>query len=814
MSSYLGRSLFAERDQKQEKARFLADRLMRADSSEKVVALLTETGYWDDDKAWRNLGDSPNNWPTIGNQQSEAVASLVEKIINGVDARLMNACLERGIEPESQEAPSSVRTGVAEFFEDGLSSKYYGLLSDWDESRVRRESRKLTLAASGYSRDDGKPCISIADQGEGQTPDDFPNTFLSLQRGNKNKIRFVQGKYNMGGTGALNFCAPPHRLQLIISRRNPAFVRNTPLERDSHWGFTIVRREEPKQGEKMSTFTYLAPVDVDNGRDGSVLSFYADSWPIFPEGDDAYCRNSEYGTLIKLYEYECKRALSNIVSVGNALYHALNLAMPELALPVRMYECRGRTISTRTGILTGLVARLEKDRIDALEDGFPYHCELRLKRESVETKIYLFKQDRGTHYRTAANGIVFAVNGQTHAALADRTFSSKKVGLSYLRESLFIVLDCSNYEGLAVEELFMNSRDRLRKSDLATKLKDDLCQLLSEDSTLKRLNNERREEQIKSVLKDDKPLSEIIQKLVNKEQDLARLLFPGHSIVSPFSGGAKPSVPYEGKQFPTFFHFEKKSRGEILERPHERERRIRLTFQTDADNDYFSRSNDPGELTVLLNDEEFGEDGGYSRGQLRDGQCIVNIELPGSIKIDDKVVISVIVSDIDCPKPFVSTAIFTVIERREHKKPPKPSPKKEGLSIPDVVKVKKEEWGKHDFDRETALTIKPSGRQTSSGHSSYDFFVNVENVYLRSEQKKSKITSDVLEAKFIYALVVFTMAILHDPTALTGDTSDNHSDTDIETIVAHFTRSLARVLLPLLNSLGELSEADIQESEI
>lgn len=57
----------------------------------------------------------------------------------------------------------------------------------------------------------------IYDNGEGQHPKDFESTFLSLMRGNKNEIHFVQGKYNMGGSGAIVFCGKGY--QLIGSKR-------------------------------------------------------------------------------------------------------------------------------------------------------------------------------------------------------------------------------------------------------------------------------------------------------------------------------------------------------------------------------------------------------------------------------------------------------------------------------------------------------------------------------------------------------------------------------------------------------------------
>jgi hypothetical protein len=91
--------------------------LMKADSQEKVVAILQMAGYWDNDDAWRLFGDQEGNYSQIGNQQSEAVAALIEKVVNSIDSRLVNACLEAGIAPTSDEAPKSIREAVARFFD-------------------------------------------------------------------------------------------------------------------------------------------------------------------------------------------------------------------------------------------------------------------------------------------------------------------------------------------------------------------------------------------------------------------------------------------------------------------------------------------------------------------------------------------------------------------------------------------------------------------------------------------------------------------------------------------------------------------------
>ena len=85
--------------------------LLNAETEDEVIALLHKADYWEDPTVWRHYGDVENNWGQGGNQQSLAEAALVEKIVNSVDARLLNECLERRIDPQrtrrAQEYPRS-----------------------------------------------------------------------------------------------------------------------------------------------------------------------------------------------------------------------------------------------------------------------------------------------------------------------------------------------------------------------------------------------------------------------------------------------------------------------------------------------------------------------------------------------------------------------------------------------------------------------------------------------------------------------------------------------------------------------------------
>jgi hypothetical protein len=93
--------------------------------------------------------------------------------------------------------------------------------------------------------------ITIYDNGEGQNPDNFEDTFLSLLQGNKNEIHFVQGKYNMGGSGAIIFCGKKS-YQLIASKR---------FDGSGNFGFTLIREhplsKEEKVTKKNTWYEYL-----------------------------------------------------------------------------------------------------------------------------------------------------------------------------------------------------------------------------------------------------------------------------------------------------------------------------------------------------------------------------------------------------------------------------------------------------------------------------------------------------------------------------------------------------------------------------
>ena len=129
---------------------------------------------------------------------------------------------------------------------------------------------------------------------------------------NKKGIPFVQGIFNMGGTGVIPFCGK-QSIQLIITKRNPKLLPASAYDKDKLWSFTVIRRRAPSKSRSSSVIEYLAPINVSGRELNDTLTFSADSIPALPKAYDkrakstaehAYSKPMSYGTCIKLYEYQ------------------------------------------------------------------------------------------------------------------------------------------------------------------------------------------------------------------------------------------------------------------------------------------------------------------------------------------------------------------------------------------------------------------------------------------------------------------------------------------------------------------------------
>ena len=792
--------------QSESEARWLCVNLLRADTEIDAIDLLRHAGYWNDSDAWRPFGDREDNFSTIGNQARNADVPLVEKLVNSVDAVLMGECWSAGIQPNSPEAPRSIQEAVAEFFfGDRSKAETFGSLTRWDPKTRRDASDRITLAATG-SR--SNPSFTIVDDGEGQTPDSMPDTLLSLDKQNKVNVHFVQGKFNMGGTGALRFCGD-RNLQLVISRRNP-HIENVAGDPSAHqWGFTVVRRENPTESKRVSTYRYLAPVE------GGVLHFESESLALFPQGNKAYVRPTGWGTAVKLYEYRLK-GRSHVLR-RDGLLSRLDILLPGIALPVRLHECRnyegGRGSYDTT--LNGLSVRLSDDRNENLEPGFPTSSTFTISGQEITAEIYAFKREKANSYRNN-EGIVFTVNGQTHGSIPRTFFSRKSVRMNRLEDSILVILDCSRIDGRPREDLFMNSRDRLEQGDFLKAIEDELEGTLKTHQLLRDLKEQRRREDVASRVEDSKRFEDMLQDMLRKSPALAALFGRSGPLSDPFRrDGVERAKDFVANPFPTFFRFQKLDYGKELRRETPANMRSRVVFETDVKNDYFARREYGGKGTLR------SLDGSVSIPNhtlnLQDGVATLNLALPTSARVNDSFRYEIVVDDETLVEPFINR--FTISVGRAQKSSGGSGGGRrssgsgqggsgdalQGLAIPTPIPVYERDWEKHGFDRDSALKVIDDSED--EGPDGYTFYINMDNLYLKTDLKATRDEPEIVKAKWQYGMVLIGMALLRKRVG-EETSADGERESDALSDVSKATAAIAPVLLPLIEHLGAMSEED------
>ena len=776
--------------------RQLAINLANCDTEQEVVAILKAENLWDDLSQWDDVGGKSSNNAIIGAQQSEPVSALVEKVINSVDSIFIRECHQNGIDPKSEKAPSSVADAQNKFF--GIKG---GKLSSLDAPQRTPLSRNIYIVASGEPRKN--PSLSIIDKGEGQSPSNFKDTFLSLNSSNKISIQFVQGKFGMGSYGVFRFCSELHSLQLIISKKNCSIASQT--GESTSWGITVVRRLDAEYPLKEQKYVYLAPV-------GKILSFDANELLLLPSSTrnsaNTFEQNKEplkEGTFIKLYDYDLGsgRLRGNIT---NHLSYQLSTKLPDIALPLTMIDTRFPKSPQK--VMSGLSVRIDDDKRDNVEEGFPDGGRLVVDGEVINFSIVAFKPGKDEFYKTN-EGVIFTNNGQAQGHIKNNIFDRKKVGMSYLRKSILVNLDCSNISRRMHAKLFMNNRESIANTEFSRHVVKEIEQLIKNHPGLKALREERRRHARENAIKDNKTLEEVMRKISKSSPSILNLLGLGNRLANPFkTEDAGTQESYEGKEFPSFF---KLSKNYPSDKPKECHlgSKFRVQFDTDVVNDYFSRGKDPGTFTLKVN----GTLAAYVAQNLWNGIATVNVSLPDDAKVGETYCYSTTVTDVSQSESFIEEFFVNVVKplsplktkRGKRKKPTGKTrdgdrAKPTGFELPDPIEVYKDDFNYKDFLFNDNSALKA----IDTGEGVYDYFINMSNKHLLSEMKTNpKTDTEIMKYRYKIGMVLFGMAMLKAPNK-SLNTNDDLA-ISIEDQVENSTAAISVVLLPLIQSLGELT---------
>jgi hypothetical protein len=715
--------------------------LINAKTEDEVKEIVDANPLLKDENNWKPYGGYEGNFNTIHNQAKNSVAVLAEKPTNSIDALLLKECKLRGIDPEGKKAPKSMKEAVELFY--GIKS---GDLSELADKERRKLASNILIIAEGEKK---RPNIIIADKGEGQHPDDFENTFLSLHIGkekksNKIKIPFVQGKYNMGGSGVLPNCGE-YNYQLILSRKNPELL--TKGQKDL-WGFTLVRLHIATSTEyKNSWYEYC----VDDS--GEILSFPGEPLSILPDKE-----HLDSGSYIMLFAYDLPD--SSVITLG--LWRDLNRILHYPALPIMLYEARKFRGHSPSKILMGNKMRILKDDNASIEDKcppvIPIVAELaKFGKRTIEATV--FKEGTGVReFTTPDDAIFFTINGQTHATIG-RSFLKTKANLYYLADHMLVHIDCTDVDTNIREKTFMPSRDRMRDGEVSKKIENILADELSKHEGLRQLNQDRREQQITKNPKDTKFLEGVVSKLIKKNRTILSYLGLGGNIKDKAEIGKKENKEFEGKHIPTYL---KIKGSEIKQIPINSFARIVL--ETDASNDYFSRETERGSLIVYPDV--------MKSYHLWNGRITVKLVPTKNARVGEtKKVIALLTRPKDEPLSIEFEVEYIAGNEAEIRpaQPPKP-PKVKDYNLPEPILVYKEKRGGYkswndvtkedgtNWNGEDITKVAPSGNGAG-----VDVFINMDADILHnflsqrqtSGRKQEFIKRSWETAVFLNSLVIY-----------------------------------------------------------
>lgn len=540
----------------------------------------------------------------------------------------------------------------------------------------------------------------------------------------------------------------------------------------------------------------------------------------------------------------------------DGLLSRLEILLPEAALPIRLHECReglrGHAASFDTNLI-GLRERLEGSRGDSLEPGYPASLTLNVQGEPFTARIFAFKGDNADRYR-ADQGVVFTINGQTHGWLPKSFFERKSVKMGRLAKALLVVVDATDISVDARADLFKNSRDRLSGGDLRREIEEELEIQIANHPGLRELRERRRREEVAEKVSDAKPLEDVLRAIIKTSPSLSKLFLVGQRLSSPYrrgdegeTGGGGGSSPgkgdFAGKRHPTFFNFDKLKQGEILERTSEIGRRCRFRFVTDVENEYFARENDRGQYRVEVIAGALSGRELTTSINLYNGIANWNVAIPEEdVDVGDSLTLKFIIEDDVLVSPISNTAMISVTDKvnsegggKGHhensggdlpgdkgdgsgkgKKGKGDSGPPAGLQMPKMHKVHRDGWAQRGFDKYSACTVIEESSEGDDNLSVYEFYINVDNLYLQTDMKEGHGDPAITEAKFVYGNVLVGLALIHDleQTQQTQDKSEVSNTVDKEPIarrIEQVTRALGPFLIPMVEYLGGLEGEQISQ---
>lgn len=716
--------------------------LLKARSEAEVTSVIQANPKFFSQENWRPFPDG--NFGTIESQGNDPHKALVEKITNAIDAILLRECAKLNIDPESADAPATISEAVDKFF--GVEG---GDITGTTKDKIDRLASQIYLVVESINNKRGN--IYVIDKGEGQDPINFKNTFLKFG-GNKVKIFFLHGRFGTGSFGVLPNSGD-NGYQLIISRKHKD---NTGV---GEWGWTLIRKN---MGDDIYTksawYEYITS-------EGNIPTFSEDDLSEIIRGTIAYSKldfkDYKHGTLIKLYDYD----LVATSDVDRDLSRILNRHLFSPALPYRILDAQTTSNVGPGKEQYGNLNRLKKNK-DQLVGGEKISIQkaqigvLGL----VDIDVYISKKPVGKDksfidsekVSIAKESVFFVRNGQSHGEL-DRSFLKNDVGLSYIASDMAVYIDCTNTRSTQFDRAFPPTRDTMRANRYQEEVKKTLEYELKNHDGLKHINMLRKNEIITQEVKKSEDLEAFVSDLMEYDPTLKLLLEGEFQIDYKRERGDNPQDKFEGKEYPTYL---KVKDSEIKNNGYKNipiNSYVNVILETDAENNYLTREDNPGNLNVEFN--------GEARSiKLYNGRLTVRLYPGSNSKVGDeyKITIELTKPYSDSLKVDFNCRIADAIQKQVSPPQPPNPPQGKKLNLPELHSLTGKEWENAEYEKEDLAQLEMEKSPDGSVYTLRGVTVNSDfpflNTYFQNQRFSGK-QIEVMRKQFVFAVYIAALSV-------------------------------------------------------
>ncbi len=392
---------------------------------------------------WQPIEDDQQMAAVVANQQVSPIGAIVEKLTNSMDALLLRRCAKSKIDVESEHTSSVM---------ENILSVAYPARDKWRQPAARREEAlNLQVLVDGYQKGRrGGPSVVVYDNGEGQEPGDFLNTFLSFQ-GSRHNVPFTYGTLGVGGTTAFPFCGKKG-YQLFLSKKNTAGASNMA-------GFVLVRRRVDDEAS-LFKYEYLTI-------DGEIPSFE------LTDGLDLGLHERQFtgGTVCKMFSYDFPVQLKK--DFPALLNQRINEMLFDPAFPVLTVYKGDKESDTEevVDVVYGLKSYCESNHRGLVEESYNFDLgESRYGHLKVSALVFNHEYGDMDHIETAKfvrenvlttpARCVFTRFGEV-IGYYDKDFMTRGVRMTPLKDSAIIVVNCDEMKPTVADELFLPAKKEL-----------------------------------------------------------------------------------------------------------------------------------------------------------------------------------------------------------------------------------------------------------------------------------------------------------------------------------------------------------------